>query len=136
MNGWQRLWVLLSGIMALITIAAAFSLIIRQDEYRNDHEQLMDNYQTKLKEIQYPTNEPAQDYYYNEQTSHLRTVDEVKSAMRHANDDYKEKVDNLPWLQAKLASLWLIGWATICSIVYVFGWLVAWVIRGFRPKRV
>lgn len=135
MNGWQRLWVVGSVILAIATIVFGFTKAIREDRYTAEHDRRIDAYQTKLKSLQYPGTVDMSDRFDNYLTDDFRTVDEVKSAIRHANDAYKEKVENLPWAQAKQAASLFVMWLVVCLTVYGVGLTLRWVYRGFRPKK-
>jgi hypothetical protein len=135
MNGWQRLWVVGSVILAIATVVFGFTNALREDDYNRDHDRQIATYQTKLRSLQYPgTVVVPNSIYYP--TDDLRTVDEVKSAIRHADDAYKEKIENLPWVQAKQAALLFADWMIVCLAVYGIGLTLRWVYRGFRPKEV
>lgn len=136
MNGWQRLWVLGCGILAVATIAFGVDRISRENDIQDYHDQLMVSYQAKIKDLQHPNNDAIPGILYSARTDHLRTVDEVKSAIRHAEDDYKNELANLPWKQAKQVALLFAIWLGCCLAVYGAGLILRWVYRGFRPKKV
>lgn len=137
MSGWQRLWVVGSVILAIATIGFGFNNAIRKDDYKRDHDRQIATYQTKLRSLQYPGTVvvPNSIYIDDYPTDDFRTVDEVKSAIRHADDAYKEKLENLPWVQAKQAALLFAAWMIVCLAVYGVGLTLRWVYRGFRPKK-
>jgi hypothetical protein len=78
MNGWQRLWVLGSGILAVATIAFGADKISKADDAQEYHDQLMVSYQAKIKYLQHPNNDAVPGILYSARTDHLRTVDEVR----------------------------------------------------------
>ena len=135
MNGWQRLWVVGSVIMAIAAIVFGFTNAIRADDYTREHDSRIATYQIKLRSLQYPGTVDVPNSIYDYPTDDFRTVDEVKSAIRHANDAYKEKVENLPWAQAKQAVSLFVMWLVVCLTVYGVGLTLRWVYRGFRPKK-
>ncbi|MBV7552249.1 hypothetical protein KW841_07815 [Pseudomonas sp. PDM28] len=135
MNGWQRLWVVGSVILAIAMVVFGFGNAIREDDYSREHDSQIATYQTKLRSLQYPGTVAVPNSIYDYPTDDFRTVDEVKSAIRHADDAYKEKVKNLPWVQAKQAALLFAVWMIVCLAVYGVGLTLRWVYRGFRPKK-
>lgn len=63
-----------------------------------------------------------------------RTVAQAEERIRDIDRKYKQDLQELPAKQfthiAILAGVWL----GTCVSLYVMGWLIGWVIRGFRPK--
>lgn len=134
MNGWQRLWVVGSAILAVAAIIFGINKISREDDMQEYHDQLMVSYQAKLKDLQHPDKDATPGILYSARTNHLRTVDEVKSAIRHAEDAYKNELASLPWKQTKQVALLFVIWLGCCLSVYGAGLTLRWVYRGFRPK--
>ncbi|MNN01349.1 hypothetical protein D3C81_1139650 [compost metagenome] len=129
------MWVVGSVILAIATVVFGLTNAIREDDYSRDHDEQIATYQTKLRSLQYPGTVVVPNSAYDYPTDHLRTVDEVKSAIRHADDAYKEKVENLPRVQAKHAALLFAAWLSACLLVYGIGLTLLWIYRGFRPKK-
>lgn len=136
MNGWQRLWVVGSAILAVATIIFGVNKISREEDIHEYHDQVMASYQAKLRELQHPDKGATLGILYSAHTDDLRTVDEVKSAIRHADDAYKDKLANLMWEQTKQIALLFVIWLGCCLSVYGAGLTLHWIYRGFRPKMV
>lgn len=132
LNGWQRLWVVVSGALAVAAIA--FGLQKFEMESQIDQ-----NYQWKvehLKEIRRALlnpkpNETKNKYSYAENW----TVDGVEDEISAAGIQYEKDLKMLPSEQTKAVLVPLILWLLASGILYLIGWAIGWIYRGFRPQQ-
>lgn len=136
MNGWQRLWVVVSVITAIATTGFGVKEVSRSGDIQDYHDQMMISYHAKLGDLQHPNKDAVPGILYSARTNHLRTVDEVKLAIQQVEDDYQEELNNLPLTQAKQIALLFAMWLGGCLSLYGIGLIIMWVYRGFRPRKV
>ncbi|WP_397454685.1 hypothetical protein AB3472_20095 [Pseudomonas lurida] len=131
LNGWQRLWVIVGFLLAVGAVIVAFNAIETESHLMDGnkldhavHDMEIDTIQQRNAGIK-----PRNIY---EQSS--RTVAQAEERIRDIDWKYKQDLQELPAKQfthiAILAGVWL----GTCVSLYVMGWLIGWVIRGFRPK--
>ena len=135
MNGWQRLWVIVAVLTAIGTIVFGVREVSRISHVQDYHDQQLMSYRLKLRDLEHPEQVVATSALYVMRTAHLRTVDDVKSAIRQTDAKYEEDLKNLPWTQAKQIAFLFVAWSGGCLLLYGFGLTFNWVYRGFRPKR-
>ncbi|WP_448124788.1 hypothetical protein [Pseudomonas veronii] len=131
LNGWQRLWVMVSFLLGVGTVIVIFNTIETESHLTTgnkvDHaiyDMEIDNIQQRDAGIK-----PRNIY---EQSS--RTVAQVEERIKDTDRQYKQDLRDLPAKQFTHIAIWTGVWLGTCVSLYVMGWLIGWVIRGFRPK--
>ncbi|OPK11865.1 hypothetical protein [Pseudomonas sp. VI4.1] len=135
MNGWQRLWLILAVLTAIGTTVFGVMEVSRTSHIQDRHNQVLISYRAKIKDLEHPDKDATHGILYSMRTSHLRTVDEVKSAIRQADAEYEEDLKNLLWTQTKQIAFLFVAWSGGCLLLYGFGLTCNWVYRGFRPEK-
>lgn len=63
-----------------------------------------------------------------------KTVAQVDKRSKEIDQRYQQDLLDLPGKQFKHVATGVGIWLGICVSLYVTGWLIGWVYRGFRPK--
>jgi hypothetical protein len=132
MNGWQRLWVLVSFVLGIATVILCYSYMEKESEltrwYKADltiREMEIENIKRKAAGIK-PINEYADSNH---------TVGEVEDIIKKRSERYRHDVEQLPSQQLKQVLAYAGAWLVICIGMYIIGSMLGWVYRGFRPTR-
>jgi outer membrane usher protein FimD/PapC len=135
LNGWQRLWIVASVVLGIGMTVLTVGLMTTREELQDTHDQKMASYTAKLNNLEHPETKAPSGLLYEYYTRDYRTVDEVKSAIRHERDDYEQSLASLPWRQAGQLGFMVLVWIGCSLVLYGVGLTIRWVIRGFRPNR-
>ncbi len=128
MNGWRRLWVV--GCMALLLAPVyMYRTYIPSDEKLNrDHQERVEAQLADIRIIEEPvqgSNRLVRDALMQTPVSERLAKIEESNA-QHA--EFMAKVSKQrPVTVAQLAGAWIV----LCGLLYLFGWCIAWVARGF-----
>ncbi|AKF43663.1 hypothetical protein PssB301D_04662 [Pseudomonas syringae pv. syringae str. B301D-R] len=128
MNGWRRLWVV--GCMALLLAPVyVYRTYIPSDEKLNrDHQERVEAQLADIRIIEEPvqgSNRLVRDALMQTPVSERLAKIEESNA-QHA--EFMAKVSKQrPVTVAQLAGAWIV----LCGLLYLFGWCIAWVARGF-----
>jgi hypothetical protein len=128
LNGWQRLWVLVSVVLLGLVLYSAVGVAPVQDPL-------------VIQDLQSPDCKAyrSKPDYFNEFTkpnfgepcSYLRSYEVDKLTNFHSVRQYK---DHIVERQIVVAVSALVLWLVLAGAVYLFGLLVAWVRRGFQSQ--
>lgn len=128
MNGWRRLWVV--GCIALVIAPVhVYRTYIPSDEKLNrDHQERVEAQLADIRIIEEPvqgSNRLVRDALMQTPVSErLAKIDESNAL--HA--EFMAKVSKQrPVTVAQLAGAWIV----LCGLLYLFGWCIAWLARGF-----
>ncbi len=131
LNGWQRLWVLLSFLLGMGTVIVVFNTIETESHlttwYKADQviqEMEMENVKNRDAGIK-----PRSTYQQSSQT-----LAQVEKRIKDIDQRHIQDLKELPAKQFMHVAIWAGVWLGACVSLYVMGWLIGWVIRGFRPK--
>lgn len=131
LNGWQRLWVMVSFLLGVGTVIIVFNTIETESH-------LMTRYKVDLAlhgmEIDAIQQRDAGIKPRNVYEHSSRTVAQVEERIKDTDRQYKQDLQELPAKQFTHIAIWAGVWLGTCISLYVMGWLIGWVIRGFRPK--
>ena len=131
MNGWQRLWVVLIVVVAVIIIA---------DKYESFPTQMM-AYAELGNRVGFWMN---CERYYRDIAAERKnsavectayTKQHVEEKLKFEVAAYKNKLDTLPERQWKTVANAFGLWAGLNLIAFLIVVSTRWVIRGFRPKK-
>lgn len=132
MNGWQRLWVvacLATGIPLAATVYKNMPDDVRLTDY---HQQAVASWTRDLERATEKANaNPGPRNDYGDET-----VASVKAKLQKEDENYKKELAQLPSERREYIIACLSLWVGFSVSLYVIGWLMGWVYRGFRPKRV
>lgn len=158
LNGWQRLWVLaalLYGLLVLGVAALDFpkresieyfwaSRVISTVEEAIAGNLKIASYQVRLRESPEFRGKSdmqiAEDFSkraYELKKEGNTSAYELNGAqlVKEHNERRARELEELPARQAKFIGWALAAWVVPLVALYLFGMLVAWVIRGFFPKQ-
>ena len=131
MNGWRRLWVV--GCIALVFAPVyVYRTYIPSDEKLNrDHQERVEAQLADIRIIEEPvqvSNRLVRDALMQTPVSErLAKIDE--SNAQHA--EFMAKVSKQrPVTVAQLAGAWIV----LCGLLYLFGWSIALVAKGFGKR--
>lgn len=121
LNGWQRMWVVVCLILAILI--GWYTTLIMPNESRTTyyHESTMNQLTGYLKEA-------TEKSYSSEYITGLR------EDIRKEKEEFTQALAKLPEKRRD----YMIGafgiWLGLSVGLYVAGWIVRWIYRGFRPK--
>lgn len=128
MNGWQRLWVAVSGI-STIAIFTFIALNFETEGYVDESYKMeIDRLHAIKKDIGHPTagSELLRQNY---------TIAEVDSMIAKTGLQYQNKLISLPKEHVTAIIRAIIASLVFSALLYGAGFTINWVYRGFRPKR-
>lgn len=128
LNGWQRLWVVTSillGIVVACKVASEFPLIdpAIMADIRSPESKWLREMPEGFKLDKYPEQgTPCRSFaiFRFHHTAQVQTVDQYKGFVR--------KQQTIMVLQ--VVAVWLIS----IFAVYILGWAIGWIIKGFKKK--
>ncbi|UZA67001.1 hypothetical protein [Pseudomonas viridiflava] len=128
MNGWRRLWVVGCTALLLAPVYVYRTYIPSDEKLNRDHQERIEEQLADIKIIEEPvqgSNRLVRDALMQTPVSErLAKIDE--SNAQHA--DFMAKVSKQrPVTVAQLAGAWIV----LCGLLYLFGWSIAWLARGF-----
>ncbi|WP_413705308.1 hypothetical protein [Pseudomonas sp. Pseusp16] len=132
MNGWQRLWVLVSFILGIATMILGYSNMETENGLTTGYKVDLAMRQMEIENIRDKEtgHKPANIY---EDSRH--TIGEVEDIIKKVGERYQKDIEELPAKQLKHVLTYLGAWLGICIGMYIVGLMLNWVYRGFRPKK-
>lgn len=148
LNGWQRLWVVFTLLLGLLTGGILTGDYPTQEriyqqwsfagvrEVQEDHKTLTGEYATHdqirngrsdIEIVNALKEGPAKLLTENDQATKV-----FREALLKINAEYESELAKLPSEQFSLVIRYLGGWLAASLSLYIFGWLLAWVRKGFR----
>lgn len=135
LNGWQRLWVLTSILLALVAIGAGIDGWKTEQSITDFHNATVRSYQKTLDAKIAGNDLSSKNDRYSYLGSEL-SVTELKEKVAAENSQHADTIQGLPAAQRNAVITGTLLWVGACVILYVMGWLIGWVYRGFRSKAV
>lgn len=131
MNGWQRLWVLMSFLLGVGTVIMGYGSMETESELTNWYKAERDMRTGEILSIYHKAMgiKPLNAY---DTPSH--TVAELQGMIKQLDVDHQQNIERLPSKQLRHASIYLVIWLGTCVSIYLAGMMLNWVYRGFRPK--
>ncbi|PBQ11391.1 hypothetical protein CCL07_01655 [Pseudomonas congelans] len=128
MNRWKRVWVVCCVVLILAPVYVYRTYIPSDERLNRDHQKRIEEQLADIKTIKEPlqgSNRLVRDALIQIPVSErLARIEE--SNAQHA--EFMAKVSKQrPVTVAQLAGAWIV----LCSLLYLFGWSIAWVARGF-----
>lgn len=141
LNGWQRLWVVIGLIFLLLTGLLLIEDIPTQEKvYRSWANETIEH-TLKLEEFKslslWQVRSKYSDYSDQviiEKIQYKFGAKDGEYALDFSaiNTNHQSQLNNLFQNQIKSVGKYLDIWAIVMGVIYVLGWLVGWVIRGFK----
>ena len=142
LNGWQRLWVLASSIYFVI-VGVYVVLDFPQPESLSHDKELVKKLSPQSKSLLVPEDKAgwqnAEDWGTDveipngSRLSFRKGVPEKDMAV--ASKEYwgliSTTTNERRWSLVGFCALW---WLVPCTVLYIFGWGIGWVYRGFQNK--
>ncbi|MDN7141983.1 hypothetical protein KC131_15150 [Pseudomonas sp. JQ170] len=122
MNGWQRLWVVICLVMAILIGWYAQVVMPTEERTTYYHQTTMDQLTRYLKEA-------TESSYSNDYITGL------KKDIQKENEDYAKALAALPSERTETMTTALGIWLGLSVGLYIAGWLIGWIYRGFRPRQ-
>lgn len=122
MNGWLRLWVVVCLILAICI--GWYTALVLPNESRTTyyHESLINQLSGYLKEA--TTNTYSSEY-----------IAGLREDIRKENEEFPKKLAKLPKERMECIATAVGIWFGLSVVLYIAGWLVGWIYRGFRIKK-
>jgi len=137
MNGWQRMWVFICVVLLIVMASFAATLNFPTAERIESYyafDQYM--YDTNLKCLE--TEAARRNAGINLPVSACTLDDPLAVKSKFAEDTarYEYRRDNLLTVQLQSMGWIIAGWVIVCVALYLLGLVLAWIVRGFRTKRI
>ena len=117
----------MSFLLAIGAVLTAASNMPSDKNITSFHVYEIENRERELKAIAKGGNNEVPGRLYG-------TVEEIKAYIAQENKEYAQRISELPGEKRDIILAFTALWLFVCAGIYAMGWLVAWVIRGFRPK--
>lgn len=114
LNGWRRLWLVATVVFGIYMLQ---SLLFEAYPKLPTAEKIERTYQSNLKSLQNYTDPEDIAWWKN-----------------HYQGIRKTELENMPFDRVVMIGAPLVIWIGGSLLVYSIGWVVAWVIRGFRKQ--
>lgn len=129
MNGWRRVWAACCVVLILAPVYVYCTYIPSDEKLDRDHQKRIEEQLADIKTIEESvqgSNRLVRDALMQIPVSErLARIEE--SNAQHA--EFMAKVSKQrPFTLAQLAGAWMV----LCSLLYLFGWSIAWVSRNFH----
>lgn len=144
MNGWQRLWVLVTTLLGVgavvayihdfpssVRIDATYSNAISKANEAEQWDQFADAPPIGQKKGTFDDLIPKKSEAQLKEEARVK-YDKVRL---DARVKYDSELSELSKKRLRLTVVALVGWLLISSSLYGLGWMINWVYQGFRPKK-
>ena len=142
LNGWQRLWVLLSAIWLIIVGIFASTMIPKTSDYAaarlyDTIDAVGKHLEKENPEVHYEGAWATRTKYYADLKDD-EILDKLYSKYKDSVDftpverEYRHKMDGLRTEQFKTVGISFLVWVIPSLLVYILGYAVGWVFKGFR----
>ena len=122
MNGWQRLWVVACLVLAIFI--GWYTQLILPTEWRTTY-----NHESRINQLT--------GYLKDAEGSKFQTdyVASLREDIRKENEDFQKELVNLSNERTSYITDAIKIWLGLSVSLYIGGWLIGWIYRGFRPKK-
>ena len=131
MNGWQRLWVVVSVIIGLLLMVVGERLVPSKESIALKFDKPLAaerQYLAEIKENRFNTDAFSQDFFGGS------ALNDTEVRILDLETRHKSELDLLWTDQLKIRGVIAGVWFGLCLGLYAIGSTVGWVHRGFRPK--
>lgn len=122
MNGWQRMWVVVSLVLAILISWFTYLMLPTESRVTYNHESSINQLTGYLK------NAEGSKY----QTDYVASL---REDIRKENEDFKKELSEIPKERTSYITDSIKIWLGLSASLYAIGWLIGWIYRGFRPKK-
>ena len=136
LNGWQRLWLVASLLLAGLTVG--FGFIAMPEEESVAHNSQFESALSDEAKTQIARPDDATGSTVGMPNGHQITLKagiEAKRSTIAVAEYYSELQRQLAAKRQKFVVWLAVGWAAIAAASYAMGWAVRWIRRGFAPPR-
>jgi hypothetical protein len=137
LNGWQRLWILLSTIYFIGVVSIAVLLFPKKADYLSTR--VYDTINLTIKHVPdlqgsyaYQVRDAYKDLSDEEVINKIHAKFKDKVDYSEIESDYGRKIEGLSSEKAKAAGIWFLVWLIPSLATYALGRSVGWVISGFK----
>ena len=131
LNGWQRLWVVTSLLIGIvIAVMVATHLPTEQDEAERHGYAIKGLKDQITRVVENKKNATMREL----DLADGRTVENINLRIALENYEYRASTETLTTRQLQEIGYGLAFWLGISGTLYVIGYAVKWIYRGFRPK--
>ncbi|SDO27695.1 hypothetical protein SAMN04489798_2530 [Pseudomonas arsenicoxydans] len=123
MNGWQRLWVVVCLVLAILI--GWYTQLILPTEERTTY-----NHKSRISQLTSYLKDATASNYSSDYIASLR------EDIRKENEDFQKEISNMSKERTSYITYAINIWLGLSVALYITGWLIGWIYRGFRPKRV
>ena len=132
MNGWQRLWAVISVILAVVVIYGGSNAMPREQRIQKDHERIVVKTVADASERIEAYKRLPRSPEVDEWISNLGASTQDRLTTLSLQRDTKLK--ELPMEQMRFGGEMFVIWLALSLGAYGVGLVFMWVIRGFRPR--
>lgn len=142
LNGWQRLWLVLSVIYLIVVIGFTFTLMPKASQYLSSR--VYDTVRTiKDNVAELSLNTSLSTFEIREAYSDLSDEEFIQIIHKNYKDKvdfdaiekkYRNKMSRLPSVRAKFIGLGLLFWIGPIILIYILGISVGWIVKGFKKE--
>jgi len=141
LGGWQRLWTVVSIIILIIFVLVSLLLFPKRSEITSRWVYETIDVVKEPGEYSWTIRGTYKDYGDEEliERIHEKYIKEkplTKVVFSGIDQKYKNELSNLPKEQTKHILIGLAVYFCLITLIYIFGWAVGWVYRGFKGKQV
>ncbi len=131
MNGWQRLWEVVSMIIGLSLMVVGERLVPSKESIALKFDKPLTEerqYLAEIKEKRFNTDAFSQDFFGGS------ALKDTEVRILDLETRHKSEFDSLWTDQLEIRGVIVGVWFGLCLGLYAIGATVGWVYRGFRPK--
>lgn len=123
MSGWQRLWAVVCLVLAILIGWWTYLLLPTEAMTTYYHESRISQLTGYLKDSE--GSKFQTDY-----------VASLRENIRKENEDYQKELAGMSKQRTTEIAESIGIWLGLSVVLYIAGWLMGWIYRGFRPKAV
>jgi len=134
LNGWQRLWVLVISLIGVFAITVFIVEYPNNKKIEEKHSQAMAEISAEeVKGQKFVTFRDKEGVMHHD--GFILTTEYIAKRRQIEHQEYSRGLEELS--AQRWSQFWhsLVAWVLASTALYVFGWLVAWVIQGFKSAK-
>lgn len=131
LNGWQRLWVVTSLLIGIVIAVMVATHLPTEHEETERHGYAIKGLKDQITRVVENTKNATMREL---DLADGRTVENINLRIALENYEYRTSVETLTSRQMQGIGYGLAFWLGISGALYVIGYAVKWIYRGFRPK--
>ena len=138
LNGWQRLWALICIIYLIVMSFVCYAEMPKKssifDKWAYDMIEVIERDNPQFKDLStWQIKSAYSDIDNEELINRIRNkFENHKSAFQQIDHKYKKELDTLPSKKFKTIGLVFLLWSIPTILLYLFGFSIAWVYKGFK----